>query len=324
MTRGGTQYAPFPWRDPRAATASAVASRSRWSSYRCGTPRPSDPGRGDRTDRSRPVGRRLRPPSCRPSGRRVRGVVRRGPPGRLRGRRSRDRRAERVHARLDRGALRRARRAGGAARRASGSRCASRSSATTSRRRRSSRAEQPRVAPEPRAGARRVAASERGTSFLPEVHVRLVRHRLVQPLLARGGARRRRGARAGVQPAADPRRHRARQDAPAAGDRPVRPRPSSEPGRALRHLRDVHERVRRGPPRQAHRRVQAALPRALRRPARRRRAVPRGQGAHPGGVLPHLQHASTRPASRSCSRATGRCARWAGSSSACARASSGA
>ena len=43
----------------------------------------------------------------------------------------------------------------------------------------------------------------------PEVHVRLVRDRLVEPLRARGRARRRRGAGAGVQPALHLRRHRA-------------------------------------------------------------------------------------------------------------------
>ena len=53
----------------------------------------------------------------------------------------------------------------------------------------------------------------------PEVHVRLVRDRLVEPLRPRGRARRRRGAGAGLQPALHLRRHRARQDAPAAGDR---------------------------------------------------------------------------------------------------------
>ena len=74
------------------------------------------------------------------------------------------------------------------------------------------RAEPPRAAGAGRAGHE------------PEVHVRLVRDRLVEPLRARGGARRRRGAGAGVQPALHLRRHRARQDAPAAGDRPVRRR----------------------------------------------------------------------------------------------------
>ena len=57
---------------------------------------------------------------------------------------------------------------------------------------------------------------------------------------------------------------------------------------ALRDERDVHERLHQLAPRQADRGVQAALPH-LRRPPRRRHPVLRGQGADPGGVLPHLQ-----------------------------------
>ena len=72
------------------------------------------------------------------------------------------------------------------------------------------RAARRRAAPAERAGA---AAGE------PEVHVRPLRDRLVEPLRPRGRARRRRGAGPGVQPALHLRRHRARQDAPAAGDR---------------------------------------------------------------------------------------------------------
>ena len=48
-----------------------------------------------------------------------------------------------------------------------------------------------------------------------------------------------------------------------------------------------------------HRRLQGRLPRR-RRPARRRRPVPPGQGPHGAGVLPHLQRAPRRPARRSC------------------------
>ena len=63
------------------------------------------------------------------------------------------------------------------------------------------------------------AAPSRGPRGEPEVHLRPLRDRLVEPFRARGGARGRRGAGAGVQPALHLRRHRARQDAPAAGDR---------------------------------------------------------------------------------------------------------
>ena len=55
-------------------------------------------------------------------------------------------------------------------------------------------------------------------------------------------------------------------------------------------VEDVHVRVRPGRPRPAHRRLPRALPRRG-RPAARRRPVPRRQGAHQGGALPHLQRA---------------------------------
>ena len=122
----------------------------------------------------------------------------------------------------------------------------------------------------------------------PEVHVRLVRDRLVEPVRARGRARGRRGARAGLQPALHLRRHRPRQDAPAAGDRELRGDPHRRHLRPLRHERDVHERLHQQPARQADRRLQAALPH-LRRADDRRRPVLRAQGADPGGVLPHVQ-----------------------------------
>ena len=132
----------------------------------------------------------------------------------------------------------------------------------------------------------------------PEVHVRLVRDRLVEPLRARGRARRRRGAGPGVQPALHLRRHGPRQDAPPAGDRPVRRRALARALGPLHHERDVHERLHQLAPRQAHRGLQAALPH-LRPAADRRHPVPRAQGADPGGVLPHLQLALRgRPADR--------------------------
>ena len=67
---------------------------------------------------------------------------------------------------------------------------------------------------------------------------------------------------------------------------PLRRRPAGP----LRHRRGVHVRVRPGRPRPAHGRLPGALPRR-RRPAARRRPVPRRQGAHQGGALPHLQRA---------------------------------
>ena len=63
--------------------------------------------------------------------------------------------------------------------------------------------------------------------------------------------------------------------------------------------RDVRHRVRRCAPQRQGRDVQAPLP-GQRRAAHRRRAVPDGQDADRGRVLPHLQHALRRPAPRSC------------------------
>ncbi len=122
----------------------------------------------------------------------------------------------------------------------------------------------------------------------PEVHVRLVRDRLVEPLRARGRAGRSGGSGPGVQPALHLRRNRPREDAPPAGDRPVRRRAFAQALRSLHHERDVHERLHQLAARQAHRGVQAALP-DLRPSSDRRHSVPRAQGANPGGVLPHVQ-----------------------------------
>ena len=70
----------------------------------------------------------------------------------------------------------------------------------------------------------------------PEVHVRLVRDRLVEPVRPRRSARDRRGAGAGVQPALHLRPHRARQDPPAARDRELHRAALLVARRALRHL----------------------------------------------------------------------------------------
>ena len=221
MTRGGTQYAPFPWRDPCAAAASAVASRSRWSSYRCGTPRPLRPLAGvteqSAADLWADVSGRLRADlpdgvfaawfgAARPVGF-AGDDLQMGVPNEF----------TRAWIEGHFGELvRQAASEGG-----SGSRCASRSSATMARQRPSNRENSHASHP---SGERPSGLRDRARDQLPpEVHVRVVRHRLVQPLLARRSARRRRGARPGVQPAPDPRGHRPRQDAPPAGDRAVRP-----------------------------------------------------------------------------------------------------
>ena len=68
----------------------------------------------------------------------------------------------------------------------------------------------------------------------PEVHLRDLRHRLVQPVPARRRGRGGRGAGQGLQPAARLRRLRAGQDPPAARDRPLRAQPLHRRQGALR------------------------------------------------------------------------------------------
>ena len=127
----------------------------------------------------------------------------------------------------------------------------------------------------------------------PEVHLRDLRHRLVQPVPARRRGRGLRGAGQGLQPAARLRRLRAGQDPPAARDRSLRAQPLHRRPGALRVERGVHQRVHQRDPRRPAGPVQAPLPRR-RRPADRRHPVPGGQDPDPGGVLPHLQHAPQR------------------------------
>ena len=69
--------------------------------------------------------------------------------------------------------------------------------------------------------------------------------------------------------------------------------------------------------------LQGALPRG-RRPADRRRPVPRGQAARPRTSSSTPSTSSTRPAARSCSPAIARPRPWSGSASGCATASPGA
>ena len=174
-----------------------------------------------------------------------------------------------------------------------------------------------RRCPRRRRRARRPGAGE------PEVHVRPLRDRVVEPLRACRRARGRRGAGPGLQPALHLRRHRARQDAPPAGDRPVRERAHEGLDDAVRDERDLHERLHQLAPRQADRGLQAALPH-LRRPSRRRHPVLRGQGADPGGVLPHVQLALRgRPPDRDLVRPAAEGDRNA-RGAACGRGSSGA
>ena len=127
----------------------------------------------------------------------------------------------------------------------------------------------------------------------PPVHVRHVRRRRQQPVRARGGRGGGRAAGPQLQPPGHLRRVRAGQDAPAARHRPLHPDPLLGHPRALCLQRGVHQRVHQLDPRRRGPAVPAPLPRR-RRAAGRRHPVPVGQGADPGGVLPHLQHAAQR------------------------------
>ena len=96
----------------------------------------------------------------------------------------------------------------------------------------------------------------------PALHVRRLRDRLVEPVRARGGAGRRRVAGPGLQPARDLRIDGPGENAPPAGDRPLRPRGGALAADALRHERVVHERL--------HRRFAGTTPRAVQEPLPRR------------------------------------------------------
>ena len=132
----------------------------------------------------------------------------------------------------------------------------------------------------------------------PPLHVRELRHRRVEPLRPRRRPVGGRDAGPALEPAVHLRRRRPRQDPPAAGHRQLRERQLPGLPGALRHVRDVPQRVHRLDAVGQPRRVQAPLPRH-RRAAGRRRAVLRGQAGDARGVLPHLQPpAPDQPADR--------------------------
>ncbi len=104
---------------------------------------------------------------------------------------------------------------------------------------------------------------------------------------------RRRDAGPFLQPAVHLRLGGSRQDPSAPRHRALRASQLPAPRGALRLDRDVHERVRRRHPLQRDGRAAPPVSRR-RRPAHRRRAVPRGQRRPARGVLSHVQRAPRR------------------------------
>ena len=137
---------------------------------------------------------------------------------------------------------------------------------------------------------------ERRTVGDPALHLRVVRHRALEPIRTRGRTRGGRDPRPQLQPAVRLRRRRTRQDAPPPGHLPLRPRELPHLPGSLHLHRDDAERVRRRDPQELATGVQASVPRD-RRAARRRHPVHGGQGAAPGGVLLHVQLPARGPAS---------------------------
>ena len=133
------------------------------------------------------------------------------------------------------------------------------------------------------------------------LQLRDVRRRLVKPARPGGLPGGRRVPGEGLQPPVHLRRRGARQDPSAPGHRPP-PHPESRASPDPVPLeREVHQRADRGDPPRQDRGVPAALP-DHRPPPHRRHPVPVRQGAHPGGVLPHLRgphaQAADRPVQR--------------------------
>ncbi len=121
-----------------------------------------------------------------------------------------------------------------------------------------------------------------------QVHLRRIRHRRRQPVCSRRRARGRGTSLESVQPAVPLRRRRDGQDPPHAGHR-ARDQ-EARPGNVhlLRVQRELHQRDDQ----RAALQQDDRLPRQVSQhgcTAGRRHPVPGSQGAHPGGVLPHLQ-----------------------------------
>ena len=157
-------------------------------------------------------------------------------------------------------------------------------------------------APRPRQVRARARSRRRRRGRLrqpqPALHVPDLHRRLGQPARPRREPVGRRAPRPRLQPALPLRRRGPRQDPPDARHRQRGRRALPAQARRLRHEREVHQRLHHRHPAGPHRRLPGALP-PHRPPAHRRHPVHRGQGAHPGGVLPHLQrHPRGRQADR--------------------------
>ena len=123
----------------------------------------------------------------------------------------------------------------------------------------------------------------------PEVHLRCLRDRAVQPLRPRRSLVGGRGTGTVLQPLVRLRGRRTGKDTPAASGRELRARELREDASALRLDRDVHERIRRDTPcERRHGRLSSSLP-GVRRASHRRRPVHGQEGVPARGAVPHLQ-----------------------------------
>ena len=114
----------------------------------------------------------------------------------------------------------------------------------------------PESAPPPQADRAAAPADEPE----PEVPLRELRRRSVEPARARGGDGRRVEPRRALQPALHLRRRRSRQDAPRQRRRPSRADRATRRAHPVRVGRALHERVHLGAAEPPHERVPRALP----------------------------------------------------------------
>jgi len=139
----------------------------------------------------------------------------------------------------------------------------------------------------------RPAIAPPGCAAEPALHVRVVRRRVLQPVRARRGRRRRGDAWQVLQPTDDLRTVGPREDASAARHRALRHQLLRAAAGEVRLDRGTHQRLHQRHLVEPHRGVPQLLPRR-RCPARRRHPVPGVEDPDAGGVFPHLQHPAQR------------------------------